>query len=50
MLIIEDIPDMERVNIFIRLTPEHLRPYIQVYDLRKIKGRFDDIIFVIAMP
>lgn len=50
MLIIEDIPDMERVNIFTRLTPEHLRPYIQVYDLREIKGRFDDIIFVIAMP
>lgn len=50
MLIIEDIPDMERVNIFIRLTPEHLRPHIQVYDLRKNKGRFDDIIFVIAMP
>ena len=50
ILVIEDVPDIERIDIFKELTPEHLKPYIQVYDVRHIKNRFDDILFVIALP
>ena len=28
-------------------TPEHLKQYIKIYDLRKNKGRYDDIVFTI---
>ena len=50
ILVIEDVPDIERIDKFKELTPEHLKPYIQVYDVRHIKNRFDDILFVIALP
>ena len=50
ILVIEDVPDIYRIDIFKELTPQHLKPYIQVYDLRHIRNRFDDILFVIALP
>jgi predicted O-methyltransferase YrrM len=47
ILIIEDIPDIEWIDSLIKCTPEYLKKYIEVYDLRNVKNRFDDIVFVI---
>jgi predicted O-methyltransferase YrrM len=47
ILIIEDIPDMNWTEILKQHTPEHLKKFIDIYDLRNIKDRFDDIVFVI---
>ena len=32
-----------------KITPENLKPYIKVYDLRNNKGRYDDIVFTIDL-
>ena len=47
VLIIEDIPDIAWIDSLKNCTPEHLKKYISIYDLRNIKNRFDDIVFVI---
>lgn len=47
ILMIEDIPDPNWVSSLIRATPDHLKKFIEVYDLRHIKNREDDIVFVI---
>jgi GR25 family glycosyltransferase involved in LPS biosynthesis len=47
ILVIEDVQNMSWIDSFIRLTPLHLKKYIHVYDLRYIKNRYDDIVFVI---
>lgn len=47
ILVIEDIQNIEYVKKFIYETPEQLKKYIHVYDLRHIKNRYDDIVFVI---
>ena len=47
ILIIEDVQDWGWIDILKQITPEHLKQYIKVYDLRPIKNRYDDIIFVI---
>jgi predicted O-methyltransferase YrrM len=47
ILIIEDIPDMNWTEILKQNTPENLKKFINIYDLRNIKDRFDDIVFVI---
>jgi len=47
ILIIEDIPDINWTEILKQHTPEHLKKFINIYDLRNIKDRFDDIVFVI---
>jgi hypothetical protein len=47
ILIIEDVQDISFIKKFKESTPEHLRDYIYVYDLRHIKNRYDDILFVI---
>ena len=47
ILIIEDVQQPGWLDILKNTTPEHLKQYIQVYDLRKNKGRSDDIIFSI---
>jgi len=49
ILIIEDIPSIDWVQNLGDVTPDHLKKYIMAYDLRKIKGRWDDIVFVIDM-
>ena len=47
ILMIEDVPNWEWINILKNHVPEHLRQHVKVYDLRPIKNRYDDIVFTI---
>ena len=47
ILIIEDIQSPEWIDILKQEVPEHLKSFIKVYDLRRIKNRYDDIVFTI---
>jgi hypothetical protein len=47
ILIVEDVPATEWVDALYNTVPDHLKQYVRVFDLRHIKGRFDDILFVI---
>lgn len=47
ILIIEDVQDWEWIDILKNETPEHLKQFIKVYDLRANKDRYDDIVFTI---
>ena len=47
ILIIEDVQDWSWIEILKNETPEYLKQYIQVYDLRPNKNRYDDIVFTI---
>lgn len=47
ILIIEDVQHYEWLEILTNNVPEDLKQYIQTYDLRSNKNRYDDIVFVI---
>jgi hypothetical protein len=47
ILILEDVQDINWINGLKNATPQNLKQFIEVYDLRHIKGRYDDIVFVI---
>ena len=47
ILIIEDVQSIDWISFFEIQTPDHLKKYIKVYDLRENKGRYDDIVFTI---
>ena len=47
ILIIEDIQSIRYVRYLYEHVPNNLKKYIETYDLRDVKGRYDDIIFVI---
>jgi hypothetical protein len=47
IMVIEDVQDINWIPDLINATPNHLKTYIEIYDLRHIKGRWDDILFVI---
>jgi hypothetical protein len=47
ILIIEDIPDIDWAHSFVGLVPEYLQKNIEIVDLRNIKGRWDDIMFIV---
>ena len=47
ILIIEDVQDYNWIDILKNQVPENLKEFIKVYDLRHIKGRYDDIVFTI---
>jgi hypothetical protein len=47
IMIIEDIQDFQWIEIFKQIVPQEYQKYIQIYDLRYIKNRYDDILFVI---
>jgi hypothetical protein len=47
ILVIEDIQDIKWIPTLKFVTPLGLKEYIEIYDLRKNKGRYDDIVFVI---
>jgi GR25 family glycosyltransferase involved in LPS biosynthesis len=47
ILIIEDVQHMDWIQELTQVVPEHLQKYVEVYDLRYVKQRYDDIVFVI---
>ena len=47
ILVIEDIQDIKWIEILKELVPIEDKKYIQVFDLRKNKKRYDDILFII---
>jgi len=47
ILILEDIPVWDWIEILKNEVPDHLKPFIKVYDLRPNKNRFDDIVLTI---
>jgi cephalosporin hydroxylase len=47
ILIIEDVQSWDWITILEKEVPENLKQFIKVYDLRKNKGRYDDIVFTI---
>jgi hypothetical protein len=47
ILIIEDVKRISWTKEFISLIPENYQKYIEIYDLRKNKNRYDDILFVL---
>ena len=47
VLIIEDIQSFDSIEILKTVTPEEFKSNIEVIDLRGVKGRYDDIMFVI---
>ena len=47
ILVIEDVQSWDWIKILTNIVPFHLRKFIKVYDLRKNKDRYDDIVFTI---
>lgn len=47
ILVIEDVEDISWIDTLKKVTPLELNPFIEVYDRRHVKGRYDDIVFVI---
>ena len=47
ILIIEDVQSIRWLDELQKAVPEHLKQYVETYDLRHIKNRWDDIVFVI---
>lgn len=47
ILIIEDVQDWSWIETLKNEVPEELKKYIEVYDLRQTKNRYDDIVFTI---
>ncbi len=47
ILVIEDVQDISWIDRLKACTPEELKHYIEVYDRRTVKGRYDDLMFVI---
>jgi cephalosporin hydroxylase len=47
ILIIEDVQSWDWIEILTNEVPEHLKKYVRTYDLRHVKGRYDDIVFTI---
>jgi hypothetical protein len=47
ILMIEDVQSIDWIEELKSVVPEYLKKYIQVFDLRHNKGRYDDIVFVI---
>jgi hypothetical protein len=47
ILILEDVPDWNWIEILKKEVPAELRTFVHTYDLRHIKKQVDDIVFVI---
>lgn len=47
ILIVEDIQDEKWIDILKESVPDELKSYVDIYDLRHVKGRYDDILLVI---
>lgn len=49
IMVIEDVQSIDWIKTLRDATPEHLKSYIEVLDRRSVKGRYDDIMFVINL-
>lgn len=49
ILVVEDVQSIDWIDALRANTPDHLKPFIQVHDRRSVKGRYDDILFVINL-
>jgi cephalosporin hydroxylase len=47
VLVIEDVQDFNWIDTLKEQTPEHLKQFIRVLDLRNVKNQYDDILFII---
>jgi hypothetical protein len=47
ILVIEDIPDEWWCVKFTNMVPPHLKERVKIFNLTHVKGRFDDLLFVI---
>ena len=47
ILIIEDVQSYDWIDILKNVVPDDLKQFIKVYDLRRNKNRYDDIVFTI---
>lgn len=47
ILILEDVQSWDWIEILKNEVSDDLKQFIKVYDLRSIKNRYDDIVFVI---
>lgn len=47
ILIIEDVQNYEWTKKLSDTVPDDMKKYIEIFDLRDIKGRYDDIVFVV---
>uniref|UniRef100_A0A6C0HJD6 Methyltransferase n=1 Tax=viral metagenome TaxID=1070528 RepID=A0A6C0HJD6_9ZZZZ len=47
ILVIEDVQSIDWIETLKNVVPNDLKPFIKVYDLRKNKNRYDDIVFTI---
>ena len=47
ILVIEDVQDMNWIEILKNEVSEELKEGIEIYDLRKNKSRYDDVLFII---
>jgi cephalosporin hydroxylase len=47
ILIIEDVQDISWLDILKQHVPETYKNSVEYYDLRHVKGRYDDIVFVV---
>jgi hypothetical protein len=47
ILVIEDIQDIRWCTELINFLPQELRTKVRIIDLRHVKGRYDDIMFVV---
>ena len=48
VLIIEDVQNIGWMDVLSEQVPEHLKSFIEIYDLRHIKNRYGDLVFVIT--
>lgn len=49
IIVVEDIFEDSKIDALRDNCPKELKPYIKIYDRRKIKGRLDDRVFVIDL-
>jgi len=47
VLIIEDVQSWDWIDILKNEVPDNLKEFIEIYDLRETKNRYDDLVFVI---
>jgi hypothetical protein len=47
IMVVEDVQQIGWTDILRACTPDALKPYIEVQDRRGVKGRYDDILFII---